>query len=169
MPFGPETQATTAELEETLAAREAVLQTQAGALADLEAVAAERQRIIEELSAANRRLQEACEERLTLIEEQNRTILKLQHEQHAAAALAGSVANHEEARSRLDELIAANGTLQATCDERATLIEARDQSIAMWTQECLRRDEEIARLLATALERLSVIESLSAALERLPR
>jgi hypothetical protein len=161
-------QATIAELRQTLAARDATLQTQSSVIADLEAVVADRQRIIEELSAANRRLQDACEERLALIVEQNRTIVELQQDLQAASAFPGIVKSQEENQAKLDDQLAANAKLQAVCDERAALIEAQAQSIAMWTQECLQRDGEIARLHATALERLAVIESLNAALERLP-
>lgn len=161
-------QTTIGELEDVLRAREAAIQTQTAVIADLEAVAAERLRVIEELSAANRRLQDACNERLALIEEQNRSILDLQQDLQAAAAFPGIVKLQEENQAALDELAAANARLQAVCDERAALLESQAQSIAMLTNECNQRDAEIARLHNTAVERLSVIEALNDALERLP-
>jgi hypothetical protein len=161
-------QTTIAELEEALRQREAALQTQAAVIADLESVAAERLRVIEELSAANRRLQDACEERLTLIEEQNQTVLELQHDLQAAAAFPGIVRLQEENQAALDEMAALNAKLQTVCDERGALLESQAQSIAMLTDECNQRDAEIARLHKTAVERLSVIEALNDALERLP-
>jgi chromosome segregation ATPase len=161
-------QTTIAELEEAVRQRDAALQTQAAVIADLEAVAGERLRVIEELSAANRRLQEACEERLALIEEQNQSILELQHDLQAAAAFPGIVKLQEENQAALDEMAALNARLQAICDERAAVLESQAQTIAMLGEECNQRDAEIARLHETAVERLSVIEALNEALERLP-
>jgi mevalonate kinase len=162
-------QTTIHELEEALAQREAALQTQMAVIADLEAIASERLRVVEELSAANRRLQEACSERLALIEEQSRSILELQQDLQAAAAFPGLVKLQAENQAMLNELGAANAKLQAVCDEREALLESQGQSIAMLTQECAQRDLEIARLHNTAVERLTVIEALNDALERLPQ
>jgi chromosome segregation ATPase len=158
-----------AELEATLKQRDAAQQTQTAVIADLEAVVAERQRIIDELSASNRRLQDACEERLALIVKQQRTIAELQRDLQASSAFPGIVKLQEENQAKLDDQLAANARLQTVADERAALIESQAQSLAMMAEECNQRDEEIARLHATALERLAVIEALNAALERLPR
>jgi uncharacterized phage infection (PIP) family protein YhgE len=162
-------QTTIAELEQRLQQCEATLQTQMAVTADLEIVVAERQRVIEELSAANRRLQDACEERLALIDEQHRTIGELQLDLQSAAAFPGIVKLQESNQALLDEQVALNARLQSICDERAALLEAQAQSIAVLTEECNQRDEEIARLHATALERLGVIEALNEAMERLPK
>jgi hypothetical protein len=147
---------------------EAQLETQNAVIAEMEAHAEERQRVIEELSAANRMLHEACEERLNLIEQQNGTILELQGDLQTAAAFPGLAQQQRERERALEELSAANGHLQAICDERAALLESQLQTIAMLQEECAQRDGEIARLHRTAVERLSVIEALNKALERLP-
>jgi uncharacterized protein YhaN len=148
--------------------QEAALQTHQSVIADLERDAEERHRVIEELTEANRGLHEICAERLALIEEQHRTILELQADLQAASVFPGVARRERDMQSQIDELSATNAQLQSVCDERAALLESQSQSVAVWTEECLQRDAEIARLHRTALERLSVIEALNQALERLP-